>query len=777
MSSSLNAWIDDSLHDIIGFSDEILVDFILSSAKKAKTLKQFKDLLSDYLPQNECVGFIQELWRRIGKSDEEPSSFKNVDDYLPILTSYKPKDASLNEKGKFMTSRKIQKVAKAFRPRKTESEIIEEDNQTEMSNEENKEEEDDNDEILQVDLAASDSNDDEDSIVQKQEMEDSEKIRLKSRQKYLTKRENERIILLEKEIQDEEDILRNAKHPTEKEIKRLELKKKLLGLALERKAMDEDVLQLYEMPSENKSFTSQKPTTSASKGKSFEMNQVENWENRQIQKALQGVSSSRKDNAPSTTDYDFVFDESSMNFDLNTDVLPGDDGMLTEENQLSLAEVQKQRHERLLDIEQTRKSLPIYSYRKQLLKAIKENQILVIVGETGSGKTTQLPQYLYEEGFCKTIKHDEDGGKALQKNLMIGCTQPRRVAAMSVAARVAEEMDVVLGSEVGYSIRFEDLSSPSTVIKYLTDGMLLRELLSNPDLSTSYSALIIDEAHERTLSTDILLVLLRDLCKARPDFKLLISSATIDAESFSKYFDNCPIFNIPGRRFPVSIFYAKEPEANYIDACFVTILQIHATQPLPGDILVFLTGVEEIECLGERLAAVRKALGSKIPEMLICPIYASLPPELQTEIFKETPEGARKVVLSTNISETSITIDGVVYVIDPGFVKASYFNPRSGMESLVVVPVRFVFIMFLIVNSFYQKISKASANQRAGRAGRVGPGKAFRLYTKMSFIKELKDSTEPEILRTNLSNVFLLLKVKISFYFLQFVHFIISLWA
>ncbi|KAH9969693.1 P-loop containing nucleoside triphosphate hydrolase protein [Russula dissimulans] len=302
--------------------------------------------------------------------------------------------------------------------------------------------------------------------------------------------------------------------------------------------------------------------------------------------------------------------------------------------------------------------------------------------------------------------------------MKVGCTQPRRVAAMSVAARVAEEMGTKVGYEVGYSIRFEDATSDKTVLKYMTDGMLLREFLTEPDLA-GYSALIIDEAHERTLSTDILFALVKDIARFRPELKLLISSATMDAEKFSEYFDDAPIFYVPGRRYPVDIHYTPQPEANYLHAAITTIFQIHTTQP----------------------KETARALGNKIAELIICPIYANLPSDMQAKIFEPTPEGARKVVLATNIAETSITIDGVVFVIDPGFVKQNSYNPRTGMSSLVVVP-----------------CSRASANQRAGRAGRVGPGKAFRLYTKWAFNNELEANTVPEIQRTNLGMVVLVLK-------------------
>nr|NVI75376.1 lethal (2) 37Cb [Cucujiformia] len=224
------------------------------------------------------------------------------------------------------------------------------------------------------------------------------------------------------------------------------------------------------------------------------------------------------------------------------------------------------------------------------------------------------------------------------------------VAAMSVAARVAQEMNVKLGNEVGYAIRFEDCTSERTIIKYMTDGTLHREFLSEPDLQ-SYSVMIIDEAHERTLHTDILFGLVKDIARFRPDLKLLISSATLDAQKFSEFFDDAPIFRIPGRRFPVDIYYTKAPEADYVDACVISVLQIHATQPL-GDILVFLTGQDEIETCQELLTDRMRRLGSKVKELLILPVYANLPSDMQAKIFEPTPPGARKVILATNIAET-----------------------------------------------------------------------------------------------------------------------------
>uniref|UniRef100_A0A673NIY1 RNA helicase n=1 Tax=Sinocyclocheilus rhinocerous TaxID=307959 RepID=A0A673NIY1_9TELE len=390
------------------------------------------------------------------------------------------------------------------------------------------------------------------------------------------------------------------------------------------------------------------------------------------------------------------------------------------EPELSQAEKQKQ------SLQEVRRSLPIFPYRQDLLAAIRDHQILVIEGETGSGKTTQIPQYLLEDGYT-------NGG------MKIGCTQPRRVAAMSVAARVAQEMSVKLGNEVGYSIRFEDCTSERTILKYMTDGMLLREFLTEPDLA-SYSVIIIDEAHERTLHTDILFGLIKDIARFRPDLKVLVASATLDTERFSCFFDDAPVFRIPGRRFPVDIYYTKAPEADYLEACVVSVLQIHVTQPA-GDVLVFLTGQEEIEACCELLQERCRRLGSKISELIVLPIYANLPSDMQAKIFNPTPPGARKVVVATNIAETSLTIDGIIYVIDPGFCKQKSYNARTGMESLIVTP-----------------CSRASANQRAGRAGRVAAGKCFRLYTAWAFKHEMEETSIPEIQRTNLGNVVLLLK-------------------
>jgi ATP-dependent RNA helicase DHX8/PRP22 len=378
-----------------------------------------------------------------------------------------------------------------------------------------------------------------------------------------------------------------------------------------------------------------------------------------------------------------------------------------------------------LSIKEQRESLPVFKFRDQLIEAVHKHQLLIVVGDTGSGKTTQLTQYLAESGFAN------DG--------IIGCTQPRRVAAMSVAKRVSEEVGTRLGHEVGYTIRFEDMTGPDTKIKYMTDGILQREILLDPML-TRYSVIMLDEAHERTIATDVLFGLLKKTLKRRPDLKVIVTSATLDADKFSEYFNKCPIFSIPGRTFPVEVLFSKTPVEDYVEEALTTVLQIHLTEPA-GDILVFLTGKEEIDTSCEVLYERMKALGPSVPPLSILPIYSALPTETASLIFEPAPPGGRKVVIATNIAETSITIDGIYYVIDPGFVKQSGWDPKLGMDRLQVTP-----------------ISQAQAKQRAGRAGRTGPGKCFRLYTEAAYQNEMLPTTIPEIQRQNLSNTILMLK-------------------
>lgn len=319
---------------------------------------------------------------------------------------------------------------------------------------------------------------------------------------------------------------------------------------------------------------------------------------------------------------------------------------------------------------------------------------------------------------------------------------------MSVAQRVANEMDVTLGDQVGYSIRFEDVTSQKTILKYMTDGMLLREAMNDNNLNR-YSTIILDEAHERTLATDTLMGLLKEVAQRRPDLKIVIMSATLDAQKFQSYFNDAPLLAVPGRTHPVEIFYTQEPERDYLEASLRTVLQIHASEP-EGDILLFLTGEEEIEdaCRKIKLEADEMIREADAGPLTVYPLYGTLPPHQQQKIFEPAPSPhkkggrpGRKCIVSTNIAETSLTIDGIVYVVDPGFSKQKIYNPRIRVESLLV-----------------SAISKASAQQRAGRAGRTRPGKCFRLYTEGAFKKELIETTYPEVLRSNLSSTVLDLK-------------------
>ncbi|KAL0941156.1 pre-mRNA splicing factor ATP-dependent RNA helicase prp43 [Colletotrichum truncatum] len=392
--------------------------------------------------------------------------------------------------------------------------------------------------------------------------------------------------------------------------------------------------------------------------------------------------------------------------------------------------------QKYFQILQSRRDLPVHKQRQEFLDKYHSTQILVFVGETGSGKTTQIPQYVVYDELPQLNRK------------MVACTQPRRVAAMSVAQRVADEMDVNLGEEVGYSIRFEDMTGPKTMLKYMTDGMLLREAIHDHEMSR-YSCIILDEAHERTLATDILMALLKQIAARRPDLKIIVMSATLDAQKFQRYFNDAPLLAVPGRTHPVEIFYTPEPERDYVEAAIRTVLQIHASEG-EGDVLVFLTGEEEIEdaCRKINLEADEMIREIDAGPLAVYPLYGTLPPHQQQRIFDKAPEPykkggrpGRKVIVATNIAETSLTIDGIVYVVDPGFSKQKIYNPRIRVESLLVSP-----------------ISKASAQQRAGRAGRTKPGKCFRLYTEQAFKKELIEQTHPEILRSNLANTVLELK-------------------
>ena len=446
-----------------------------------------------------------------------------------------------------------------------------------------------------------------------------------------------------------------------------------------------------------------------------------------------------------------------------------------------------------------RRTLPIYAFREQLVRAVtsRQSNVFILVGETGSGKSTQLPQYIL------------DAGLARRWNGAVAVTQPRRVAALTVARRVAEERGVELGKEVGYSIRFDDSTTPrhephGTQIKFLTDGVLLRETMTDKQLSR-YSVVIVDEAHERSLHTDILFALLKGIQRAsaarrtdglndgisaeagaypgeegmmrgngvatgsRPPgrasrgrrrgprvrvrpLRIVIMSATLDAQLYARFFADertgmdAPIVRVRGRQHPVDVYYAPEAQQDYVTSVVTTVVQIHLDEPLTdgaGNVLVFLTGQSEIEsvraALDERATNLRLAHPNGA-QILVCAIYAAMPSEQQLEAFKPSPLGVRKIILATNIAESSITIDGVQFVVDCGFVKVRGFQASTGMECLLVVPT-----------------SQQQAWQRAGRAGRSSAGKCYRLYTEDSF-SELAQHAVPEIQRCELSSVALLLK-------------------
>ena len=394
----------------------------------------------------------------------------------------------------------------------------------------------------------------------------------------------------------------------------------------------------------------------------------------------------------------------------------------------------------------SRKSeLPIHSYRAELLDAVEKSQCVVITGETGCGKTTQFPQFLHQAGYSK--------------DAMIGVTQPRRVAAISVAHRVSFELDANLGGTVGYQVRFDDCSSSLTKIKYMTDGCLLREFLEDRELS-HYSVVVLDEAHERSLATDILFGLVKTLLdKPLSEFKtrkaplkVVIMSATLDVTKFSQFFNSCPVFTIPGRTFPVSVHYCCSDDSfdhkklTYMSQVSRTVMDIHLDQA-EGDILVFLTGQAEIESICNRLFKTAETIDYEhdvhcpsVRGLLILPLYGALSTEQQQRVFDPVEKGIRRVIVSTNIAATSLTIDGVVYVVDCGYVKQLAYNPRTGLDSLDIV-----------------SIAKSESIQRTGRAGRTRAGKCYRLYSK-KFYDTMDESTIPEIQRTSLTSVILNLK-------------------
>ncbi|KAI9159423.1 Salivary acidic proline-rich phosphoprotein 1/2 [Blastocladiella emersonii ATCC 22665] len=365
-----------------------------------------------------------------------------------------------------------------------------------------------------------------------------------------------------------------------------------------------------------------------------------------------------------------------------------------------------------------RKTLPVYEHRESIVDAVRKHAVVVVVGETGSGKTTQIPQFLHSAGVCKSV----------------AVTQPRRISAISLAQRVAQEQGVQLGTRVGYSVRFDDMTSNETKIRFLTDGMLLRELLVDPMLY-KYDAIVLDEAHERSVRTDVLLGMVRRILAVRKDLKVVVMSATLESGLFTNFFQGAHLLHIPGRLHEIRVFHTIASNTDYVDATLRTIHDIYHNQA-PGDILAFMNGQEDIEAAAAQLTEHAKAM----PNLVVAPLFANLPMSMQRSVFDPAPAGHRKVVLATNIAETSVTISGVRYVVDNGLAKIKVYHAKVGLESLMVAP-----------------ISKSAALQRAGRAGREAPGRVYRLYTEDAFAG-LDPNTPAEIKRANLANVVLQLK-------------------
>ena len=381
-------------------------------------------------------------------------------------------------------------------------------------------------------------------------------------------------------------------------------------------------------------------------------------------------------------------------------------------------------------IRQERMALPISPIEKELVAAFAREDSHIVIGETACGKTTQIPQFLYKAGYAKKG--------------MIACTQPRRVAAMTVAERVALEQNTAVGERVGYSVRFDDKTSSRTKIKFMTDGMMLREAIGDRNLSR-YSFIILDEAHERTVQTDILFGIVKQAQQKRNKdgsdnkLKLIVMSATMDPDKFKAYF-NARAHYIEGRQFNIETYYIKTPNMNYddyIQLVTAAVLKINESEPVDDGILVFLTGQDEIKHLAKFLRETNKVFVGKTPPLKVFPLYASLQANQQRKAFMPVPKNSRKVVLATNIAETSVTIHGIKFVVDSGRVKRKSFDPVRGIDTLKV-----------------EWVSQAEATQREGRAGRQRDGIVQRMYTQEMFLK-FKEDTVPEIKRCSASNTLL----------------------
>jgi ATP-dependent RNA helicase DHR2 len=432
-----------------------------------------------------------------------------------------------------------------------------------------------------------------------------------------------------------------------------------------------------------------------------------------------------------------------------------------------------------------RKALPLWNRQDDIRRILQTKDVLVLVGETGSGKSTQVPQFLYHEKWCQRRRVKVKTGGSTQEvgvGGMIAITQPRRVAATTLAHRVSRETGTPLNGQqqsadsngsaskglVGYSVRFDHRVPPGTRIKYLTEGMLLQELLRDPHLK-QYSAILVDEIHERSVDVDLLSGFLKQIIlgdkagRGGIPLKVVIMSATANVESIRGFFSKADsggsgrasqrdaeveLLQIEGRQFPVDIVHTPKPVPDIQETLLKTIFKLHTEEALSDrhgrkDILAFLTGQEEIESAQRLIEEYAATLGPKLPKVKVLPLFGQLSMEAQHEAFQPIKGGAvRKIVLATNIAETSVTVPGVRYVIDCGKSKVKQFRPRLGMESLLAKP-----------------ISKSSAIQRAGRAGREGPGKCFRLYTEETY-ETLQKTDLPEILRTDILSAILTMKAR-----------------
>ncbi|KAJ5212408.1 ATP-dependent RNA helicase prh1 [Penicillium cinerascens] len=429
-----------------------------------------------------------------------------------------------------------------------------------------------------------------------------------------------------------------------------------------------------------------------------------------------------------------------------------------------------------------RKKLPIFGHADEIRQKLREQDVMLLVGETGSGKSTQIPQFLVNEFWCRPtpaqIPKEDGSTRSASVGGCIAITQPRRVAAITLARRVAEEMGTPLGSsspasKVGYSVRFDTSVSPSTRVKFLTEGMLLQEMLHDPWL-TKYSAVVVDEVHERGINVDLTVGFLRNLVSGKKEgrggvpLKVVVMSATADMESLMGFFQEgfkiqeeeqkhlsngnsgekketvkeITACHIKGRQFPVKTIYSPAPVHDFVDAALKVIFQIHYKEPMPGDILVFLTGQETVEALEQLVNEYATGMDPSLPRILVLPLFAALPQAAQQRVFQPAPPRTRKVILATNIAETSVTVSGVRYVVDCGKAKVKQFRTRLGLDSLLVKP-----------------ISKSAAIQRKGRAGREAAGQCFRLYTEKDYLT-LDETNTPEILRCDLSQALLNMKAR-----------------